>query len=62
MKKAIPRIIGGHWGKDKFPSPDKNYQKKDNPATKVNGIDFGLDKKDKLFEKGVLFLSSLFSF
>jgi len=62
VKEAIPRIIRSQGGKDKFPSPDKNYKKNDNPPAQVKGIHFRLDKKDKLFGKSFILSSSLFFF
>jgi hypothetical protein len=62
VKEAIPRIIGGHGGENKFPSPDKNYKKNDNPPAQVKGIHFRLDKKDKLFERSFILGCSLFFF
>ena len=52
VKEAIPRIIGGHGGEDKFPSPHKKDQKNDDPAAEVKGIDLRVNMKEQISKKG----------
>ena len=55
MKKTVTRVVRRHGGKDKFPSPEKEDETDDDPSTKVKGVHFWLDIKNRFLEKGSCF-------